>query len=150
MCDKTDKVKQRQNQRASALPLSSGPAAAGAALGAEELQDLWDETQQLQQDTARDAQVQQLAQLERHSCLGQEVKELGQVCWGMLLLFWGSTGLSWECVVVLGGAHWAGLRPCLPSASPQRLVEMEAVRWMQLGKESPEPAHLGAITGSGR
>jgi len=70
----------------------------------EEMQRLRAEMQRLQEDVARDAQVQQLqerlAELERHSmksCLGQEVEELRQVSlsiWGMLLLCWGSTGLS--------------------------------------------------------
>lgn len=72
-----------------ALPLAPGPgeaAAGGAALGAagaalraahaEELQCLQDELRRLQEDMACDAQVQQLAQLERHSCLGPEVEEL--------------------------------------------------------------------------
>lgn len=42
----------------------------------EERQCLQDELRRLQEDMACDAQVQQLAQLERHSCLGPEVEEL--------------------------------------------------------------------------
>ncbi|XP_040983756.1 unconventional myosin-Vb-like [Aquila chrysaetos chrysaetos] len=91
---------------------------------AEEVQRLRAEMQQLREDAARDAQVQQLqerlAELEKHSvksCLGQEVEELKQVglsvCPGMLLLCWGSRGLSRDLA---------------------RLAEVEAVK-LQLGEE---------------
>ncbi|XP_063261031.1 uncharacterized protein LOC134554412 [Prinia subflava] len=107
--------------------------------------------QWLQEDTARDAQVQQLAQLERHSCLGQEVKELRQACWGMLLFFWGSMGLSWEHVVVPGGSPLGRAQVVPPFCLSTALggdggCEAAAGE----GEGCPDPAHVGAVTGSGR
>lgn len=144
---------------ASALPLTSGPgeaASAAAALRAhpvhaQELQCLWDEIQKLQEDMARAAEVQQLAQLERHSFLVQEVKELRQVCWGILLLFWGSTRLSWEHVGAPGGSPLGRAQVVPPFCLPAVLggdggCEAAAGK----GGECPDSAHVGAVTGSGR
>lgn len=112
---------------------------------AEEVQRLRAEMQQLREDAARDAQVQQLqkrlAELEKNSvksCLGQEVEELRQVCLSgdaLALL-----GLQGSLRVVPGGYLAARTSPrqgsgcTCPSAFPQRLAEVEAVK-LQLGEE---------------
>ncbi|KAJ7416499.1 Unconventional myosin-Vb [Willisornis vidua] len=116
-----------------------------AAAHAEEVQHLQAELRRLQEDTAQEAQEQHLAELETHSmesCLGREVEEIRQVCWGMILLFWGYTGLSsdletcgsWSATTVSQGCPGQGSGCTCPCAFPQRLVEVEAVK-LQLGEE---------------
>lgn len=66
----------RPRPRRSSSWWSSPRGCRSSSQGSEELQCLQDELRRLQEDTACNAQVQQLAQLERHSCLGPEVEEL--------------------------------------------------------------------------
>ncbi|XP_075300225.1 unconventional myosin-Vb-like [Opisthocomus hoazin] len=98
----------------------------------EEMQRLRAEMQRLQEDVARDAQVQQLqerlAELERHSmksCLGQEVEELRQ---GPGIMLW-----SLEETSSSRGWPRAGLWLYL-SLFLQRLAEVEATK-LQLEEE---------------
>lgn len=140
---------------------------------AEEVQRLRAEMQQLREDAARDAQVQQLqerlAELEKHSvksCLGQEVEELRQVCLSgdalALLGLQGSLGGpgSVLCFLLWGGPwrrpgsqNWppARLWLYLPLCFPTALGRGGSREAAAGGREGcPDPAHVGAVAGSGR
>lgn len=125
---------------------------------AEEVQRLRAEMQQLREDAARDAQVQQLqerlAELEKNSvksCLGQEVEELRQVCLSgdaLALL-----GLQGSLRVVPGSQNWpqARLWLYLPLCFPTALGRGGSCEAAAGGREGcPDPAHVGAVAGSGR